>query len=318
MNIGLYKDETVYGEFMFSPLFEMLASMHVIVKPEHHLDRMIWMEKLMCEISGELMDEIRVLSIITDQWNIVMDFAVISPFTELPIPEALLQMEELPLYRFNKIFKVYDRSVDKHEKSRIIKAMKDYYDAVFHHEILYLQPFLIRILRKELESCRREGLLPRINGYHDRLMWNGSEIVFHKNKEYHYAVKDLRKIVITASTYLSPHLMMYENSGILYLTMLVAVEEKKDTVPEDLVNLMKALGDETRLKLLREIHRQPVSTQALAISFKLTEAAISKHLKLLYQAGLVTKQRKGNFILYGLNVKTIDFIPYTLSEFIMR
>lgn len=318
MNIGSYKDEEVYGEFMFSPLFEMLASMHVIVKPEHHLDRMKWMEKLTCKISGELLEEIRALSTITDQWDIVMDLAVISPFTELPIPEALIQMEELPLYRINKIFKVYGRSVDKHEKSRIIKAMKDYYDSVFRHEILYLQPFLIRLLRKELESCRRDGLLPRIDGYHDRLEWNGTEIVFHKRREYHYAVKDLHKIVITASTYLSPHLMMYENSGILYLTMLVAVEEKKDTVPEDLVSLLKALGDETRLKLLREIHRQPASTQALAISLKLTEAAISKHLKLLYQAGLVTKQRKGNFILYGLNVNTIDFIPYTLSEFIMR
>ena len=57
---------------------------------------------------------------------------------------------------------------------------------------------------------------------------------------------------------------------------------RKDTVPEDLIVLMKALADETRLKLLREIHRQPASTQALAelssdgsSHFKATEALIS-------------------------------------------
>lgn len=318
MNIGIYKDEAVCGEFFFSPLYEMLASMHVIVKPDHHLDRRKWIERVTEEISGELLEEIRVLGNLTDQWDIVMDFAVTGPLAELTIPEAILQLEELPLYRINKVFKAYGAGIDKSEKSRIIRVMQAYYDEVFRHEILYLQPFLSRLLKKELELSRRDGLLPRINGYHDRLKWDGADIVFYKNKEYRYAVKGLQKIKITASSFLSPHLMMYEDKGILLLTKLVAVEERKDAVPEDLILLMKALADETRLKLLRELRRQPASTQALAESFHLTEAAISKHLKLLYQAELVTKQRKGNFILYGLNFNTIDFIPYHLSEFIMR
>jgi DNA-binding transcriptional ArsR family regulator len=276
------------------------------------------MEKLIVETPTELIKEIRELGQLTNEWDIIMDFAVISPYCELGIPEAFIELEKLSLYRFNKVFKPYDKNIDKNIKYRIIKVMKDYYNTVFQQEILFLQPFLTRILKKEMDACRKEGMLRRINGYHARLELNGSEIIFHKNKEYHYAVNHLNKIIITASTFLSPHLMMYEENNSLYITMVVAVEDKKDIVPADLVQLLKALGDETRLKLLREIGRLPASTQSLAVKLKLTEAGISKHLKLLHQAGLVNKQRQGNYILYGLNQDTIDFIPYTLYEYIMR
>jgi DNA-binding transcriptional ArsR family regulator len=278
---------------------------------------MKWIEKLSGEISGELLKEIRDMGTLTDQWCITMDFAMISPYTELNIPDALIELENLSLYRFNKVFKIYGRSIDKVEKNRMIQIMRAYYESVFQHEILYLQPFLIRVLKREMEACRKDGLLLRIKGYHDRLKLNDTEIIFHKNKEYHYTISELNKVVITASTFLSPHLMMLEENNILYLTMLVAVEEKKDIVPADLVRLLKALGDETRLKILHEIRRQPASTQGLAVKLKLTEAGISKHLKFLLQAGLVDKQRQGNYILYGLKKDSIDFLPYTLYEYIM-
>ena len=123
--------------------------------------------------------------------------------------------------------------------------------------------------------------------------------------------------MITASTFVSPHLLMHEEKGILYLTVLVAVEERKNIVPSDLVSLMKALGDETRLKNLQEINKKPASTQSLATKLQITEAGISKQLKILYEAGLVYKRRQGNYILYHMNRTAIDFIPYTLYEYIL-
>ncbi|MHB8129952.1 MAG: ArsR/SmtB family transcription factor [Mobilitalea sp.] len=318
MNIGFSYEEEIRGEFQFSPLYEMLSSMHVIMKPEHHLDRRNWMTKLSDEIPAKLLEEIRSLSDLTNDWGIVMDFPVISPYSELSIPDALIELGKLSLYRWNKVFKPYNISTDKDEKNQIIKVMKEYYEIVFQHEIIYLQPFLIRILKKEMEACRGDGLLSRINKYHERIECNGTEIIFHKNKDYRFSINQLNKIVITASTFVSPHLTMYEDNGVLYLTMLVEVEEKKDTVPVDLVNLLKALGDETRLKILHEIRREPDSTQSLAIKLKLTEAGISKHLKILNNSGLLDKKRKGNYIFYHIDKEAIDFIPYKLYEYIMR
>lgn len=64
--------------------------------------------------------------------------------------------------------------------------------------------------------------------------------------------------------------------------------------------------------------KEPATTQSLAISLKLTEAGISKHLKILSNAKLVNKIRKGNYVLYSINKDAIDFIPYKLYEYIMR
>jgi DNA-binding transcriptional ArsR family regulator len=317
MNIGICHDKESKGEFYYSPLFEMMASLHVLTKPEHHLERLKWMEKVHEEVPEELLAEIRSLSQLTNEWLIVMDFAHANPYVELSIPDALNELEELGLPRWNKVFSPYDKSVDKEERNRIIRVMRSYYEVIFQYEIAFLQPFLIRTLKRELEDCKREGLLLRLNKYHERLKVDGSELVFYKNKEYRYEINNINKIMITASTFISPHLLMHEERNTVYVTMLVAVEERKNIVPPELILLMKALGDETRLKILHEIRKKPSSTQSLARKLNLTEAGISKHLKMLHEAGLVNKERRGNYILYEINKVAIDFIPYTLYEYIM-
>ncbi len=318
MNIGIYYDKDIRGEIIYSPLLEMFSSLHVLTKPEHHLDRLTWSGKIITKLPETLLKDIREMGKITDEWCIIMDFAHISPFSELQIPDAMDELERFSISQWNKIFKPYQRAVSKGEKQEILRVLREYYRLVFEREIGFLEPFMIRILKKELAICKEYGLLTRIKKYHERLVVEDDNIIFHKNRDYKYDVNKLKKIVITASTFLSPHLMMYENEGILYLTMLVAVEEKKNIVPSDLAYLLKALGDETRLTILRELARKPDSTQKLAIKLSLTEAGISKHLKVLLQAGLVDKKRQGNYILYELHKAAIDFIPYRIYEYIMR
>ncbi|MGD9567410.1 MAG: ArsR/SmtB family transcription factor [Sedimentibacter sp.] len=247
-----------------------------------------------------------------------MDFSVIEPYSELCIPDALTELEKLDLYKWNFVFQPYDKSISMYDKNHIINIMKEYYEAVFVHEINYLQPFLIHTIKKEMKACKEIGILNRIDKIHERIEIKGSEIILHKNIEYHFDAKELNKISITASTFISPHLLMYEDKSILYLTMLVIMEEKEKIVPLDLVNLLKALGDETRLKILHEMRKEPATTQSLAFSLKLTEAGISKHLKMLSNARLVNKIRQGNYMLYSINKDAIDYIPYRLYEYIMR
>lgn len=318
MNVGFCYEDDIKVEFTFSPLSEMLASMHVLSKPEHHLDRMKWVRSTSEEMSNELLDNIRKYSFITNEWLVVMDFSIIEPYSELCIQDALTELEKLDLYKWNIVFKPYDKSISMYEKNHIINIMKEYYEVVFVNEINYIQPFLIHTLKREMKACREEGLLNRIDKIHERIEIKGTEIILHKNKEYRFDAKKLNKISITASTFISPHLLMYEDKGILYLTMLVLMEEKKEIVPNDLVNLLKALGDETRLRILHEMRKEPATTQSLAVNLKLTEAGISKHLKILNSVRLVKKIRQGNYMLYSINKDAIDFIPYKLYEYIMR
>lgn len=318
MNVGFSYEDGIKVEFTFYPLSEMLASMHVLSNPEHHLDRMKWVGSTSEKMPIELLDNIRKYGSVTNEWLIVMDFSVIEPYSELCIQDALAELEKLDLYKWNIVFKSYDKSISMCEKNHIINIMKEYYEAVFLYEINYLQPFLIHNLKREMKISKEEGLLNRIDKIHERIEIKETEIILHKNKEYRFDAKKLNKISITASTFISPHLLMHEDKGILYLTMLVLMEEKKEIVPNDLVNLLKALGDETRLKILHEMRKEPATTQSLAVNLKLTEAGISKHLKILNSVRLVNKVRQGNYMLYSINKDAIDFVPYKLYEYIMR
>lgn len=60
----------------------------------------------------------------------------------------------------------------------------------------------------------------------------------------------------------------------------------------------RALGDETRLRLLRLIARGEISCQELTRKLGLAQATVSHHLKVLAQAGLVAARRDGSFHWY--------------------
>ncbi len=67
------------------------------------------------------------------------------------------------------------------------------------------------------------------------------------------------------------------------------------------VQLLKALSDETRLKLLHLLLTHNFCVRALARKLKISEAAVSQHLKVLREAGLLTGEKKGYFVHYGVS-----------------
>lgn len=69
-----------------------------------------------------------------------------------------------------------------------------------------------------------------------------------------------------------------------------------------------ALADPTRRAILELVARQgPTPASAIAAHFAVTPSAISQHLKLLVEAGLLTRQAKGQQRIYEL-------CPVGLSE----
>ncbi|MEZ4400713.1 MAG: metalloregulator ArsR/SmtB family transcription factor [Kofleriaceae bacterium] len=61
----------------------------------------------------------------------------------------------------------------------------------------------------------------------------------------------------------------------------------------DLDDVLTALGDPTRRALLRQLAGGPARVTDLARPFVMSLAAVSKHIKVLEQAGLVTRTRAG-------------------------
>jgi DNA-binding transcriptional ArsR family regulator len=65
--------------------------------------------------------------------------------------------------------------------------------------------------------------------------------------------------------------------------------------------VFRAIADPTRREILDSLARREESVMALAKDFEMSLPAVSQHLKVLKQAGLVSGQRSGRQIIYRLN-----------------
>ena len=64
--------------------------------------------------------------------------------------------------------------------------------------------------------------------------------------------------------------------------------------------VLKAIADETRMKIVMLLLGQNYCVRALARNLNLTEATISQHLKVLREAGLIIGVKKGYFMHYDV------------------
>jgi DNA-binding transcriptional ArsR family regulator len=65
--------------------------------------------------------------------------------------------------------------------------------------------------------------------------------------------------------------------------------------------VFEALASGPRRKILAYLSEAELSTSDLATRFSMSAPAISRHLSVLENAGLVTSERRGQFVLYQLN-----------------
>jgi DNA-binding transcriptional ArsR family regulator len=66
-----------------------------------------------------------------------------------------------------------------------------------------------------------------------------------------------------------------------------------------LADLYSALADPTRLRVLELLHGQPRPVHDLAAAFEISRPAISRHLRVLKEAGLVQEEKQGRENLYS-------------------
>jgi len=79
--------------------------------------------------------------------------------------------------------------------------------------------------------------------------------------------------------------------------------------------IFKVLSVETRVKIIELLKGQgPLGTKDIAATIGITTAAVSQHLKILKQAGLVRCERKGYWIPYSLDEKALENCRQIVNE----
>lgn len=72
------------------------------------------------------------------------------------------------------------------------------------------------------------------------------------------------------------------------------------------VKLFKALGDESRLRILAALAKQTYCVCDLARSLGISQPTLSHHLKILRETGLVIGEKDGQWIYCSLNGKLFE------------
>ena len=76
----------------------------------------------------------------------------------------------------------------------------------------------------------------------------------------------------------------------------------------------KVFSVETRIKIFELLKATPMTVNAMADALGVTQSAVSQHLRVLKQAGLVDDERDGYYIFYSLNKAGLDKLQQKLVK----
>jgi DNA-binding transcriptional ArsR family regulator len=84
---------------------------------------------------------------------------------------------------------------------------------------------------------------------------------------------------------------------------------------EQMAEMFKVLSDPTRLRLVQLLAGdRTLCVNALARRLGVTQSAVSQHLRLLRQAGLVASARQGSFVHYSLKTDRLSVLRKRLRD----
>jgi ArsR family transcriptional regulator len=79
--------------------------------------------------------------------------------------------------------------------------------------------------------------------------------------------------------------------------------------------IFKVLSVETRVRIIEMLKsRGPLGAKDISATIGITTAAVSQHLKILKQAGLVRSERKGYWIPYSIDEEAMENCRQLLTE----
>ena len=82
---------------------------------------------------------------------------------------------------------------------------------------------------------------------------------------------------------------------------------------KDLVKVFKALSNETRLKILLIISKRTICQKGISRHLGISESAVSQHIKVLKESGIVTGIKQGYSVIYVINDDCFKEVKFFLK-----
>lgn len=328
--------------FIYSVYHELICSVHVLADDTHHNARIKWSQEIKAIAKDDLVPSVY-YNEITNHWLNMLEFIKEESSWDMDVLKLLDNIIKLDLVKFCALLfsEIYSKEtiergllnlslakeiVEEHQffflnaethRKNIIDFLKSFYLKYFSGEIKQVEHIYLRKLEHQYKITKDKSIYEYLSSLHPRIEITDDKINLHKYKLFEIYKKDLENILIFETSFIMPHLLVgvykkeFSLTFPLYLTTCT-----ENFVPKDTLAIFKAIGDSTRMQIIKLLYEGPKSTQILSEKIGVTEAAVSKSLKLLYEAKIVSKERDGNYINYHLNVNMIDNLVYLLYEVI--
>jgi DNA-binding transcriptional ArsR family regulator len=203
--------------------------------------------------------------------------------------------------------------------ARFAAFLSDYWEAAFEDEWTALEP---RLADTVVEAGRRiasDGVYVYLTGLSPQLLIEPGKQEIRRELPHEHTVEISPEaaLMLVPSAFVWPHVRLNCDAPwpptIVYPAPFSLAQGRSKLPNEEVVHVLRALADETRLRALKLIAAGARSTQELAPLVGISEAGLSKHLRLLARAGLVQGRRDGYYVLYSLEPERIA----TLSDAVL-
>jgi DNA-binding transcriptional ArsR family regulator len=336
--------------FSYSPLLEAVLSLHVLSQPKHHPLQHPWVRRAR-SLPPELRREIAAFRFAYD--GFVPEFLMPlpgSPFRSFE--EDLRELEQLDdsTLALGFLRPVYDHRGERDETllaephvrehvlaradpelgalifddprelaERFAALLAAYWEAAFEEEWHALEPRLAETVHEAGRRLAGDGVYDYLARLSPQLLIDPRRREIRRDLPHEHTVEvgPSSELVLVPSAFVWPHVRVNCDPpwppAIVYPAPFALAGGKSKLPSEDVVHVLRALADETRLRALKLIAAGERSTQELAPLIGISEAGLSKHLRLLARAGLVQARRDGYYVLYSLEPERIS----TLSDAVL-
>jgi DNA-binding transcriptional ArsR family regulator len=337
-----------------SPLLECVLSLHVLLGPKHHALHHDWVRRLRT-LDPVLRKELETLGFVYRQqipeFLIPRADGAAESFDQeiarlraLP-PEQLLATLGRPLHDHGgagaRAFEqpavrramldgagqaraAAEQLLDRPAEfaDRLAAALERYWEEAFAADWARLEPLLAGAIVEAGHLLVAGGIWPVLGRLpaHCRIDLEHRELRIDLPHEHTVTVSAENPLVLCPSVFVWPHLRVNCDPpwplGIVYAAPALAREAEPRIPPAELLRILRALGDDTRLRVLRLVAERPRTTQELAPLVGLSNAGLSKSLQRLAEAGLVVPRREGYYVVYTLAPDRLGALSAALGRFL--
>ena len=285
--------------FRYSPLLDMALSLLVIQNPERFGSAAPWVERVTGRLPEGLLEQLKEYAEQIDLFSLALD---LDQGPGLTAPDALSHLRE--------------------SDPVVAELLLAYWEAIAP-EVAGLTGLLAESIQNEAARLTQMDPLAFICRFSDRVSvaGDGEAIILHWGKGMRVPLKDLERILFVPSAFSPRRLMFYriDTVQIFFYSPQHEKPEVADEPPESLLLGFAALADSTRMKLMHLIARESLPAQEMAQRLGVNESTISRHLRLLVEAGLVSRERlEGKLIFYSLHPERVDQLAVGVKAFFGR